>query len=61
MKKPIITAAIIITTIISMAFTRQGECIVISKNANGALYGHSGDPAGGGKNCTACHEDGPAP
>lgn len=59
MKKSIFTSLVLIATFIIMAFTRGSECIVLSKNSSGARFGHSGDPASKGKDCTACHSDEP--
>jgi len=60
MKKTILLIAVIVSTIVIMAFTSGGDKNNHSlKNSSGAQPGYSGDPAGGNKNCTSCHA-GPA-
>lgn len=40
---------------IAFAFTHSGNNPLLHKNTGGPPAGHSGDPAGGNQNCTACH------
>lgn len=59
MKKHLFFTLICVAAI-AFAFTHSGNNPWLHKNTGGPPAGHSGDPAGGNQNCTACHSGNPA-